>query len=450
MSLLKVISGRYLRFKLGLSPQQNLFYGFLSYVVFGTLFLCIPWLQKVPVSFLDNLFVATSAVSTTGLATVSVIDSYNFFGQLVILGLIQLGGIGYLTFTTFMILSTSRKMTRWHQNILKTEFTLPKTIQISDFLKSVIFFTLIMEAIGTVLYYISFNPLGLGFWQTFWNALFHSISAFCTAGFSLFESGFTTYTDHLLVNSTTSFLAIAGSLGFIVVTDFVLFLKEKNHQLSFTTKIILMGSLTLLTMGFLFFYIYEPTISELNGSERIWAAFFQSMSAMTTVGFNTVDYGAFVLPMLLVTIFLMYVGASPSGTAGGMKITTLTAVIAIMKSRLRNHTRITFFGRAIPYERLYVATSSFIFYTSIIALGTFALSFIENFRFEDLLFEVASALGTVGLSTGITGDLGSLGKLIIIVLMFIGRLGVLTFGLALWAKQQQTDEKKALRDDIAV
>jgi len=171
---------------------------------------------------------------------------------------------------------------------------------------------------------------------------------------------------------------------------------------------------------------------------------------MTTVGFNTVDYGAFVLPMLLVTIFLMYVGASPSGTAGGMKITTLTAVIAIMKSRLRNHTRITFFGRAIPYERLYVATSSFIFYTSIIALGTFALSFIENFRFEDLLFEVASALGTVGLSTGITGDLGSLGKLIIIVLMFIGRLGVLTFGLALWAKQQQTDEKKALRDDIAV
>ena len=211
-----------------------------------------------------------------------------------------------------------------------------------------------------------------------------------------------------------------------------------------------MGSLTLLTMGFLFFYIYEPTISELNGSERIWAAFFQSMSAMTTVGFNTVDYGAFVLPMLLVTIFLMYVGASPSGTAGGMKITTLTAVIAIMKSRLRNHTRITFFGRAIPYERLYVATSSFIFYTSIIALGTFALSFIENFRFEDLLFEVASALGTVGLSTGITGDLGSLGKLIIIVLMFIGRLGVLTFGLALWAKQQQTDEKKALRDDIAV
>lgn len=449
MSLIRTVQGKYLRFKLGLTPQQNLFYGFLSYVLIGTILLSLPWLQKVHVPLLDNLFIATSAVSTTGLVTVSVFDSYTFFGQLVVVILFQLGGIGYLTFTTFMILSTTKKMTHWHQNLLKTEFTLPVTIQIKDFLKSVIIFTLVMEVLGAVLFFIAFNQEGMPIGEALWSSIFHSISAFCTAGFSLFNSGFGEYTGNILVNTTISILAIAGSLGFIVVTDFVLMLRKKSHSLSFTTKIVLYGFLMLLSFGFLFFYFYEPTITALDGKERLLAAFFQSMTAMTTVGFNTVDFGAFLLPMLLVTIFLMYIGASPSGTAGGMKITTLTAVFAIMKSRLKNSEKITFLGRAIPYERLYVATSSFIFYTSLIALGTFILTFSEDFKFERILFEVASALGTVGLSTGITGDLSMIGKTTIIVMMFIGRLGVLTFGLAIWAKHQQ-EELQMPTDDIAV
>ncbi|MGC1516123.1 MAG: potassium transporter TrkG [Maribacter sp.] len=449
MSLLNTVQGKYLRFKLGLTPQQNLFYGFLSYVLIGAILLSLPWLQKTSVPFLDNVFTATSAVSTTGLVTVSIFDSYTFFGQLVIVILFQLGGIGYLTFTTFMILSTTKKMTHWHQNVLKTEFTLPVTIKIKDFLKSVIMFTLVMEVLGTVLFFIAFNQEGMPIWEALWSSIFHSISAFCTAGFSLFDSGFSEYTGNVLINTTVSILAIAGSLGFIVVTDFVLMLRKKTHSLSFTTKIVLYGFLTLLSFGFLFFYFYEPTITALNGRERFLAAFFQSMTAMTTVGFNTVDFGAFLLPMLLVTIFLMYIGASPSGTAGGMKITTLTAVFAIMKSRLKNSKKITFLGRVIPYERLYIATSSFIFYTSLIALGTFLLTFSEDFKFEQILFEVASALGTVGLSTGITGELSTIGKTTIIIMMFIGRLGVLTFGLAIWAKHQQ-EEIQMPMDDIAV
>lgn len=449
MSLFKTIQGKYLRFKLGLTPQQNLFYGFLTYIIVGTLLLCIPLLQKTPVSFLDNLFISTSAVSTTGLVTVSVFDSYNLAGQFVVMALFQLGGIGYLTFTTFMILSTTRKLTHWHQSILKTEFTLPKTIKIKDFLKSVVIFTLIMEILGTILFYIGFTKDGMSFTEAIWPSIFHSISAFCTAGFSLFNTGFTNYSDNLLINSTIAILAIAGSLGFIVVTDFVLFLKRKKHALSFTTKIVFYGFLVLLTFGFIFFYFYEPVISNLEGNERLLAAFFQSMTAMTTVGFNTVDFGTFLLPMLLVTIFLMYIGASPSGTAGGIKITTLTAVFSIMKSRLQNKKQITFLGKKIPYERLYIATSSFIFYTSIIALGTFILTFTEDFKFENILFEVSSALGTVGLSTGITSSLSIIGKILIIVLMFIGRLGVLTFGLALWS-QQQKSETIFLTDDLAV
>ncbi len=446
---IKRIQHRYLRFKLKRSPQQNLFFGFLTYVVIGFILLSLPIFQKADVSLIDNLFTATSAVSTTGLVTVSVFESYTAIGQFIVLSLFQLGGIGYLTFTTFMILSTTRRITRWHKKILNSEFALPKTIKIKDFLKSVIVFTLIMELLGAILFYIAFKGEGMTSGEAMWNAIFHSISAFCTAGFSLFSNGFADYVDHGFINFIISFLAIAGSLGFIVVTDFVYWAKSRKHRLSFTTKIVLVGFVVLLTFGTLFFYLTEPTIIALRGSSRVYAAFFQAMSAMTTVGFNTVDFGQFALPLILVTIILMYIGASPSGTAGGIKITTLTAVVAIMKSRLQGRKKITFLGRSIPFERLYIATSSFIFYTSLIVLGTFILSYSEGFTFDALLFEVASALGTVGISTGITPDLSSIGKLVIIILMFIGRLGVLTFGLAIWYREANPSASM-IEDDIAV
>ena len=450
MGLLKSLNARYMRFKLGQSPQRNLFYGFLTYIVVGTILLCIPWLQKTSAPILDHLFIATSAVSTTGLVTISVFDSYNFFGQFVVMALFQLGGIGYLTFTTFMLLSTTRKITHWHKRLLSSEFTLPVTIKIKDFLKSVIIFTAIMEIIGAVLFFIAFQIEGMPTGEAIWMSIFHSVSAFCTAGFSLFNSGFTGYVDNTLINMIISFLAIAGSLGFIVVTDFTLALRKKSHKISFTTKIILIGFAILLSFGFSFFYFFEPTISSLTGKERILASFFQAMTAMTTVGFNTVDFGAFLLPMLLVTIFLMYIGASPSGTAGGMKITTLTAVFAIMKSRLRGSKKITFLGRSIPFERLYIATSSFIFYTTIVFFASFLLTFTEDFPYEEILFETASALGTVGLSTGMTGDLSIFGKCLVILLMFVGRLGVLTFGLAIWSKTNSDTNEKIIEDDLAV
>lgn len=444
------INKRYVSIKRSWTPQQNLFYGFLTYIIVGTCLLSLPWLQKQYVSILDNLFIATSAVSTTGLVTVSVFDSYNLIGQIVVMCLFQLGGIGYLTFTTFMLLSTTRKLTPWHKSILDSEFTLPKTIQIKDFLRSVILYTIIMEILGAILFYIAFKQDGMVTGEAIWSAIFHSISAFCTAGFSLFNSGFTNYVDNSLINSTISMLAICGSLGFIVITDFGLWIKHKTNKLSFTTKIVLVGTLLLLSLGFLFFYFLEPSISELDGSARYSAAFFQSMSAMTTVGFNTVDFKGFTLPMLLVTLFLMYIGASPSGTGGGIKITTLTAVFAVIKSRLQGNKNITFLGKKIPYERLYIATSSFIFYTFLIAFGTFLLTFSEGFKFDRILFEVASALGTVGLSTGITGDLTSFGKIVVIVLMFIGRLGVLTFGLAIWSNSNNQQETSSKEEDIAV
>lgn len=446
----KELAKKYTLLKKGWSPQQNLFYGFSSYIILGFLLLCLPIFQKETVAVLDHLFIATSAVSTTGLVTVSIFDTYNVFGQFIIMILIQLGGIGYLTFTTFMLLSTTRKMTLWHKKILSTEFTLPKTIKINDFIKSVILFTLIMELIGAILFFIAFKSNGMPAGEAIWSSVFHSVSTFCTAGFSLFNNSFMDYADDHFINFIISMLAICGSMGFIVITDFGLWVKHKTHKLSFTTKIVLWGFLILLTSGTLFFYFLEPSISELSGSPRFLASFFQTMTAMTTVGFNTVDFGVFTQAMMLICIFLMYVGASPSGTAGGIKITTLTAVFAILKSQLKGSKNITFLGRIIPYERLYIATSAFIFYTIIILAGTFLVTITNNFKFENILFEVASALGTVGISTGITGDINSFGKLVIILLMFIGRLGVLTFGLAIWSRTKNEKEQEAIKEDIAV
>lgn len=435
MGVYQRLKTKYRRFKLGLGPQRTLFYGFLTYILAGFLILSLPFLQKNPIGWIDNLFTATSAVSTTGLLTVPLTASYNFIGQFVIMLLFQLGGIGYLTFTTFIILSTTRKMSHWHQLILKTEFTLPNTLKIRDFLKSVILFTLIMEFIGAALFFIAFRMEGFDLSEALWQSIFHSVSAFCTAGFSLGADGFVPYMDNGFINTITSILAISGSLGFIVVTDFYIFFTKKAHKLSFTTKIVAYGFLILLTIGTVYLFFGESRLYELSYYNRFLASFFQTMSAMTTVGFNTVDIGMFSQAALLITILLMYIGASPSGTAGGIKITTLTAILAILKTSLRGKKTVTFLGTAIPTERLQIAVASFIFYSILIVIGSFLVTLSNDFNFENILFEVASALGTVGLSTGITGDLNAMGKIVLIILMFIGRLGVLTFGLAIWSRK---------------
>lgn len=436
------------KFQLSLSPQQNILFGFLSYTFLGWLILCLPFLQKQSVSVLDNLFMATSAISTTGLVTVSLFDSYTIAGQMVIMLLIQIGGIGYMTFTSFILLSRKNPLTHWHQKVLNTEFALPKGFEIKDFLKSVIIFTIIIETIGALAFYIAFTNAGVEHNFAIWSSVFHSVSTFCTAGFGLYNDSFEQFADNTGLNVIISFLAICGSLGFIVVTDIWNRITKKTKAITFTTKIIFGMLLFLLAVGTLITYFFEPSVQNL-ADNKFMISFFQSMSALTTVGFNTIPIGSLTLSVILVIIFLMYIGASPSGTGGGMKSTTLTALIAIMWSRIRNSNQVTFFGNSIPAERLYVATSVFMLYAAVIFLSTFLLSLTENFDLRDLIFETTSAIGTVGLSTGITGSLSSLGKIIIIFIMFVGRLGVLTFGLAILARKNQSNQFTK-EEDIAL
>ncbi|WP_400073668.1 TrkH family potassium uptake protein [Zobellia russellii] len=444
----KKLSLWYRKFQISKSPQMNLVWGFFLYTLVGFILLSIPLFHKTDISFLDNLFIATSAISTTGLVTLSIFDSYNFMGQFIIMVLIQIGGIGYMTLTTYYLMFTTKKITHWHNKLIGTEFTLPDTIQIKDFIKSVIVFTLFMETIGAVLFYFAFTDTGMGSLKAIWFSIFHSISSFCTAGFALFNDGFESFHDNTFINTIVALLAIAGSLGFIVITDLWYRITGKSKEISFTTKIIVYGFTLLLFLGTTLIFTTESE-AHLGPNHTLMTSFFQAMSAMTTVGFNTTAIGDLSLPILLFITFLMYIGASPSGTAGGMKITTLTAMLSILKSRLLGQEKITFLNRLIPFERIYVATSTFMLYTSLIFLFSFLLSYSEDFSFERILFEVASALGTVGLSTGITGELSQVGKLLLIALMFIGRVGVLTFGFAL-LRQKREESKKIRRDDLAV
>ncbi|MCA0957689.1 potassium transporter TrkH [Muricauda ruestringensis] len=444
---IRILSKSYKKFQVSKSPQMNLVWGFFLYTIIGFGLLSIPIFHKTNIGFLDNLFISASAISTTGLVTVSVFDSYNFFGQFIVMALFQIGGIGYMTLTTYYLLFTTKNITHWHNRLIGAEFTLPKSIQIKDFIRSVVIFTTVMEVLGAICFYVAFKQTGMESFKALWFSIFHSVSAFCTAGFSLFNNGFEGFNNNAFINIIISVLAIAGSLGFIVVTDLCYRLRKKSNKISFTSKIVTYGSIILLTFGTALFYLVESSIQYYDNVFLV--SFFQAMSAMTTVGFNTVPLSNLSLPILLLIIFLMYIGASPSGTAGGMKITTLTAMLSVLKSRLFGQKRISFMGRTIPFERLYVATSTFILYTSIIFMFTFLLTFTEPFEFEQILFEVASALGTVGLSTGITDNLTSTGKILVILLMFIGRVGVLTFGFALVKKKSNID-KNQISDDIAV
>lgn len=424
----------YQRFQISKSPQMNLVWGFFLYTISGFILLALPIFHKVKIPIIDSLFISTSAISTTGLVTISIADSFNFFGQFIIMLLFQIGGIGYMTLTTYFLLFTTKKITHWHSKLIGAEFTMPKSIKINDFLKSVILFTVVMETLGAVCFFIAFRNSGMETLQAIWYSIFHSVSTFCTAGFSLFNDSFVGFQDNTFINTIISVLAIAGSLGFIVITDLWYRLSGKSKTISFTSKIIIYGFLILLFIGTSLTYFTEPLVHK-TGEGALMKSFFQAMTSMTTVGFNSISTGSLSLPILLLTVFLMYVGASPSGTAGGMKITTLTAMLSILKSRLSGQKSITFLNRRIPFERLYVATSTFILYTSLIFLFSFLLTYSEKASFENILFEVASALGTVGLSRGITGDLTEIGKILITIVMFIGRVGVLTFGFALLSRK---------------
>jgi trk system potassium uptake protein TrkH len=415
-------------------PVKMVFLGYFIYIFVGWIFLNLPFSMIQDVPALDNLFIATSAVSTTGLGTVSIADNYSFLGQLIILILIQLGGIGYMTFGSFVILSRKKSLSPERLEISKTVFSLPKNFRIDKFVRSVIGFTAVIEILGAIILYLIFKKSGAA--DPLWIAIFHSVSSFCTAGFSLYNNSFESYAGHFGLNLVISLLSYAGAIGFIVFVDLWRKLKGKIKNITLTSKIILHTTSWLSLFGTINIFLTEPSIQSFQPDDRIIAAFFQTMTAITTVGFNTIPMSTIAKGSMFLITILMVIGASPSGTGGGIKSTTFSAMLGVMKSNLRGDSKVMFWGNEVPLERVWTAVASLCFYITFLVFGTYLLTLTEMMNFEQVVFEAASALGTVGLSLGITAALSHLGKLIVIFLMFVGRLGPLTFGIALFLKQR--------------
>jgi trk system potassium uptake protein TrkH len=427
-----------------LQPIQLLLLGYLLVVFFGTLFLALPFCQINDISFLDNLFTSTSAVSTTGLVTKSVADDYTFIGRLAIIIMIQIGGIGYMSIASFVVLGQGRKLNRSKEELLKNDFSLPNDFHVESFIKNVVIFSLIIETAGAMALLPSFSHLG--FWNGLWHSFFHSVSAFCTAGFGLFNNSFEDFRDDFSLNLVISILSYLGAIGFIVFTDIWDFLRRKKDRITYTTEIILKFTFFLSIFGTVLIFLTEPSVVDLPAEKRLLSSFFQSMTAMTTVGFNTVPIGSLSSSAIFLVILLMIVGASPSGTGGGIKSTTVTAVYAQMSSVLKGGTKVIFNGRIIPNHRLVTASANFTFYIIFLCGGIYILLLTEQLPFYRVFFEAASALGTVGLSTGITGILSPLGKITVIFLMFAGRVGPLSVGTALFSAKNRVIEE----DDLAI
>ncbi len=445
---IKISFKKYTLFLVHLTPHQNIAQTILAYTFLGWIALSLPFMNTTDVSLLDNLFTSAAAVSTTGLNSVNFADSYTFLGKLVVLILIQIGGVGYMTFSSFVYLSFSERhrLRKYQQENLNAEVSLPKTLKLSDFLWAAVGFTVIAELIGAVFLFNYFRHHDFGIFDAAWYGIFHSVSAFCTAGFSLWPNSMETFADSKTMNIVISCLALSGAMGFIVVTDVFNFIRRKTKQISFTTKIIVLATAGMVAFGTFTLFVTTPGITLLE-------AFFQSVSAMTTAGFNTVNVGGLSSCSLLILVLLMNIGGSPSGTAGGMKTTTFCSMLAIMYNRLRLNTRVEFLGRRLPLLRLYAATSMFLVYAFFLFVSVFLLTWTEDLPFIGLVFDSSAALGTAGLSTGITSQLSALGKLIIIATMIVGRIGVVTFGMALLAHDkddEDEDDKPVKTEDVAV
>jgi len=381
-----------------------------------------------PLKLIDAFFTATSAVCVTGLIVVDTGTDLSPASQMTVLLLIQLGGIGVMTAATTFSLLLGERIGLRQRMLFAGGFGMDTPSGVIKFLIKILLFTLMLEAVGAIPLFMGFLKAGLTPFKAVCSAVFHSISAFCNAGFSLFPDNLEGFSQSFIVSGTIMALIVLGGLGFPVLTELAAVRKNNGKRLSLHSRLVLTTTVILILSGLFLFTISEwnTAFAHLPEGWKIWNGLFASITPRTA-GFDTISPSTFSSAGLFVLVLFMIVGASPGSTGGGFKTTTLAVLVLSAWNTLRRRPDVVLWNRRIPFRILQRTIAVSVLYLSGLGLGILALSIMEPLPFRELLFEAASALGTVGLSLGITAQLSTGGKIVLILLMFWGRVGILTF-----------------------
>ncbi|OXS58471.1 trk system potassium uptake protein TrkH [Bacillus sp. V-88] len=415
-----------------LSPPQLLVVTFLFFIILGMGLLKLPFATTEHISWLDALFTTTSAMTVTGLAVVDTGGAFTLFGEVVVMSLIQIGGLGIMSFAVLIFMMLGKKIGFKERLLLQQALNQTSIGGVIKLVKYLFIFSFIVEGFAVLLLATEWVP-EFGWKRGLYVSIFHSISAFNNAGFSLFSDSLMGYVGSPIINLTISFLFILGGIGFTVLVD--LWRSKTIRQLSLHTKIMVIGTFLINVIAFMMIFVLEfnnpNTLAQLPLSDKIFASYFQAVTPRTA-GFNSLDYGSMERSTLLFTILLMFIGAGSASTGGGIKLTTFVVISLSMIAFLKEKRDIRIFRRTIDQAHIFKALALSMISVLLVFTALFFLEMTEHdVSFLSIVFEVVSAFGTVGLSMGITGSLSIAGKWIIIIVMFAGKLGPLTLAFSL-------------------
>ena len=432
-----------------LSPPQLLMLSFLCAILIGTIALSLPLATRGPggMTLVDSVFTATSATCVTGLIVKDTGTYFTTFGRWVIFALFQAGGLGIMTFSTLFAVLLGRRIGLMETDVIRSTLDRHNVIGLKKLIGYILVITVAIETVGAVFLFARWKiTTDWGILETAEKAVFHAVSGFCNAGFALFSDSLTGFAADPWINITMILLIFLGGIGFVVIMDIVGFFHKSGSmkRLSLQSKIVLTVSFMLIIAGALLLVSFEKdnVMKVMAWPQRLLGAVFQSVTARTA-GFNTIAIGNLAVPSLLVIVFLMFIGASPGSTGGGIKTCTFAVLCASITSMMRSKRRATLFGRSVPKKIIRESLVIFFLALSWIFVFTILLAHFERGLlsgegiFMKSLFEVVSAFGTVGLSTGITESLSNAGKLCIAATMFAGRVGPLTLALAVAFRERK-------------
>ncbi len=424
-----------------LTPAQILSLGYLFIILLGAILLMLPisTVDGQGMNPLDSLFTATSATAVTGLIVENTSSFFTVFGQVVILCLIQIGGLGLMTMSTLIALLLGKKITLRERLVIQQDldqFQLSGIIRIVRYILAV---TFIIEGSGALLLFVRLvKDMSIG--KAIYYAIFHSVSAFNNAGFDIFGNSLENFTGDIMTNLVITSLIILGGIGFAVIAE--VYSGNKFKRFSLQTKLVLSVTGLLILIGTVISFILEysnpATIGNLSLGNKVLASFFLAVTPRTA-GFNTVPTGALNSSTLFFTIILMFIGASPGSTGGGVKTTTFGALGAVLYAKATGRDDIEIYKRRLGNDVIYNAVSIILISLMLIVAVTMFLTITEDLEFLDLFFEAVSAFGTVGLSTGVTGSLSAMGRILIIITMFAGRVGPLTIAVAIGRRDKKAN-----------